>query len=163
MRHVLHQPPFAPNNFAPGTFFTKHLLHQTTFTPLLHQTPSSQQNVYTTRLLGHTHPHTIYMRHLLHQAPFAPHTFYSKHHANTGATQTPGSLRGVLATQAKAPEHSTGTPREHPGHTHTHTHTRPGQSRCCACHAKSSPNTQRFWHLQEYVHYPRILFCATVE
>ncbi len=95
-------------------FYTNRLLRQTT----LHQAPFSPSTFYTKQLLHHS-----YTKRLLHNKPFTPrafcttHTFYSKHHANTGATQTPGSLRGVLATQAKAPEHSTGTPREHPGHT----------------------------------------------
>ena len=66
-RHLLHQPTFTPDNFhtrylLQTNFFNNHLLHQTPFTPTSFYTPD-----------------TFYTRHLLHQAPFTPDYFHTRH------------------------------------------------------------------------------------
>ena len=55
-KHLLHQTPFTP-----GTFYTRHLLHQAPFTP--------NNTVYTRHL---------FTRHISHQTPFTPDNFHSR-------------------------------------------------------------------------------------
>ena len=87
-RHLLHQTPFTPDTFTPNTFYTTHLLHQAPFTPdtfhtkhLLHQTPSTPDTLYTKHLLHQTPftPNTFYTRQLLHQTTFSLNTCYNRH------------------------------------------------------------------------------------
>ena len=77
-RHLLHQTTFSLNTFTTGTFYTKHLVHQTPFIP------------------GTSSPDTFYTRHLLHQTPFTPGTFYTKQHR---LHQTPFTPNNTVYTR----------------------------------------------------------------
>ena len=61
-KHLLHQPPFPPDNLTPEMFYTKNFLHRT---GLLHQASSAPDTFYTRHVFDTTH-------HLWHQTTFAP-------------------------------------------------------------------------------------------
>ena len=60
-KHLLHQPPCPPDNFTPDKFCAKQFLHRN----LLHQASSATDTFYTRHVFDSTH-------HLWHQTTFAP-------------------------------------------------------------------------------------------
>ena len=108
--------PFIPGTSSSDTFYTRHLLHQTTFSlntfynrHLLHQTPFTPDTFYSrhifTRHLLHQTPFTT--THLLHQTPFTPDTFYTRHLLHQTTQFTPNNTVYTRHLWHQTPFHQT--------------------------------------------------------